>query len=410
MTTRRVSGRGLRGLELTTRLSDELGDDVEVVLIDRADGFVFGFSKLDVMFGRTTADAVFHPYRDIVKPGVRFVQAEVTVDRPGREAGRDRRRHRSRPTSWWSRSAPTSTPRRRPGWSRAATSSTREEGAFALRDVLAELRRRAGDRRRHVDAVQVPARAERDRAAGARPAAPSGVREQSEITLVMPLPVPIPPSPAASEALLAAFAERGITFDARAGACARSTRRARSPCSPTAPSCPTTSSSASPSTCARRWSAASGMCVDGWIPVDPHTLETSFPDVYAVGDVTSVGTPKAGVFAEGQADGRRRRDHRPPPRCGRRRRPTTAAASATSSSATARSARSTSRSCPAQPPVGTLDGPSRRHRGRQGRVRGEPHPALVRRGSGRRPDDVRFRRRGRPPRCPRRTAAATCPC
>ena len=43
------------------------------------------------------------------------------------------------------------------------------------------------------------------------------------------------------------------------------------------------------------------MCVDGWIPVDPYTLETSFADVYAVGDVTSVGTPKAGVFAEGQA-------------------------------------------------------------------------------------------------------------
>ena len=47
--------------------------------------------------------------------------------------------------------------------------------------------------------------------------------------------------------------------------------------------------------------AASGMTVDGWIPVDPLTLETSFPGVYAVGDVTSVGTPKAGVFAEGQA-------------------------------------------------------------------------------------------------------------
>ena len=46
---------------------------------------------------------------------------------------------------------------------------------------------------------------------------------------------------------------------------------------------------------------ASGLTVDGWIPVDPRTLETSFHDVYAVGDVTSVGTPKAGVFAEGQA-------------------------------------------------------------------------------------------------------------
>ncbi len=45
----------------------------------------------------------------------------------------------------------------------------------------------------------------------------------------------------------------------------------------------------------------SGMTVDGWIPVDPFTLETQYPDVYAVGDVTSVGTPKAGVFAEGQA-------------------------------------------------------------------------------------------------------------
>jgi sulfide:quinone oxidoreductase len=35
--------------------------------------------------------------------------------------------------------------------------------------------------------------------------------------------------------------------------------------------------------------------------VNPLTLETSAPGVYAVGDVTSVGTPKAGVFSEGQA-------------------------------------------------------------------------------------------------------------
>src|SRR6202034_1549849 len=47
--------------------------------------------------------------------------------------------------------------------------------------------------------------------------------------------------------------------------------------------------------------AESGLAVDGWIPVNPATLETGFADVYAIGDVTSVGTPKAGVFAEGQA-------------------------------------------------------------------------------------------------------------
>jgi sulfide:quinone oxidoreductase len=45
----------------------------------------------------------------------------------------------------------------------------------------------------------------------------------------------------------------------------------------------------------------SGLTEGGWIPVDMATLATKFPAVYAVGDVTSVGTPKAGVFAEGAA-------------------------------------------------------------------------------------------------------------
>jgi sulfide:quinone oxidoreductase len=46
---------------------------------------------------------------------------------------------------------------------------------------------------------------------------------------------------------------------------------------------------------------ASGMTENGWVPVNPKNLQTRFPGVYAIGDVTSVGTPKAGVFAEGAA-------------------------------------------------------------------------------------------------------------
>ena len=73
-----VLGAGFGGLELTTRLSDELGGDVEVVLIDKAEGFAFGFSRLDVMFGRTAADPVIHPYRDLVKyAGADVMQQEV---------------------------------------------------------------------------------------------------------------------------------------------------------------------------------------------------------------------------------------------------------------------------------------------------------------------------------------------
>jgi sulfide:quinone oxidoreductase len=43
---------------------------------------------------------------------------------------------------------------------------------------------------------------------------------------------------------------------------------------------------------------ASGLAENGYVPVDSHTLETRYPSVWAVGDVATVGVPKAGVFAE----------------------------------------------------------------------------------------------------------------
>src|SRR6478672_6398434 len=87
MTTTRVLilGAGFGGLELSTRLSEELADDVEVTLIDKSDSFVFGFSKLDVMFGRKTADEVRLHYRDIAKPSVRFRQETIVSIDPERK-------------------------------------------------------------------------------------------------------------------------------------------------------------------------------------------------------------------------------------------------------------------------------------------------------------------------------------
>ena len=72
-----VLGAGFGGLELTTMLSDAFGDAMDIVLVDKSEAFVFGFSKLDVMFGRKGPADVRHPYRDIVKPGVRFLQSTV---------------------------------------------------------------------------------------------------------------------------------------------------------------------------------------------------------------------------------------------------------------------------------------------------------------------------------------------
>jgi sulfide:quinone oxidoreductase len=55
--------------------------------------------------------------------------------------------------------------------------------------------------------------------------------------------------------------------------------------------------------------ASSGLVDEsGWVKVDRHTLETRFPGVYAVGDVTLIPLamgkplPRAGVFAHGQAE------------------------------------------------------------------------------------------------------------
>ena len=77
-----VLGAGFGGLELSSILSDELGQDLDLTLIDKNDSFFFGFSKFDVMFGRKTADAVRIQYRNIVKPGVTFKQETVTAIDP----------------------------------------------------------------------------------------------------------------------------------------------------------------------------------------------------------------------------------------------------------------------------------------------------------------------------------------
>ena len=47
--------------------------------------------------------------------------------------------------------------------------------------------------------------------------------------------------------------------------------------------------------------AESGLTENGWVRVDPSTLATPYPGVYAVGDCAETGIPKAGVFAESAA-------------------------------------------------------------------------------------------------------------
>jgi sulfide:quinone oxidoreductase len=294
-----VLGAGFGGLELTTRLSDELGDDVDIVLIDQADGFVFGFSKLDVMFGRTTAEAVRHSYRDLVKPGVRFVQTTIrSIDPEQRRVETDVGAFDAdvMVVALGADLDPAATP----GLVEAGREFYTIDGALAGRDVLNSF----GGGRVIVGVTSTPFKC---------PPAPSetalmlhdflvgrGLRGASEISLLMPLGAPIPPSPAASEALLAAFAERGINWYPERLVRSLDPRR-RVAILADGEEMPFDLFLGVPVHRAPAVVAESRMCVDGWIPVNPLTLETAYPGVYAVGDVTSVGTPKAGVFSERQA-------------------------------------------------------------------------------------------------------------
>jgi sulfide:quinone oxidoreductase len=294
-----VLGAGFGGLELTTRLSDEFGTDIDIVLIDKTEDFVFGFSKLEVMFGRALPEQVRHPYRDFVKPGVQFVQSTIrSIDPDSKLVETDAGTFEADVlvVALGADLHPEATP----GLVDGGYNFYTEAGAFALRDVLADF-----DGGRVIVAVtSMPFKC---------PPAPSetallmhdfltdrGLRDRSGIALVMPLPVPIPPSPDASQALLTAFAERGIDWHPQTMVRALDPTR-RVAVLGEGDEMAYDLFLGVPTHRVPEVVAQSGMTVDGWIPVSPMTLETQFPGVYAVGDVTSVGTPKAGVFAEGQA-------------------------------------------------------------------------------------------------------------
>jgi sulfide:quinone oxidoreductase len=294
-----ILGAGFGGLELMARLSEELGDELEIVLIDRSDSFVFGFSKLDVMFGRARPEQVRHPYAGIVKPGVRFVQTAIEAIDPDSRTVQTQAGVFEADLLVVALGAdldPGATPGLREGGHEFYT----VPGGFAARDVLD----RFEGGRVVIGVLSTPFKC---------PPAPSetalllhdqlverGLRERSEIALVMDFGRPIPPSPLASEALLEAFAQRRIEWHPKREVHALDASR-RVALLRDGGEMGYDLFLAVPVHRAPAVVVEAGLTEDGWIPVDPVTFETAHPGVYAIGDVAAVGTPRAGVFAEGHA-------------------------------------------------------------------------------------------------------------
>jgi sulfide:quinone oxidoreductase len=294
-----ILGAGFGGLELASTLSEQLGNQVDVTLIDSADAFVFGYSKLDVLFGRTTLDAVQLPYSAVSKPGVRLLKETiVAIDPAQRRVSTDRGVHEADHLvialgAGYDLDAT-------PGLADGDNEFYSVAGAARMAELLPSFTKG----RAVIGVCGAPFKC---------PPAPSecalllhdhltelGVRGDCEIEFVIPFSTPVPPSPDTSAALIEAFAERDIEFTP-----------GRTPVALDAGNRIVTLDDGSersydiffgvPKHRAPDVVIDSGMTVDGYIPVASATLQTSYPNVYACGDVATVGVPKAGVFAEGAA-------------------------------------------------------------------------------------------------------------
>ncbi len=294
-----VLGAGFGGLELSTILSEAIGDRLDLTLIDKNDSFIFGFSKLDVMFGHQKPDAVRLAYRHIKKNGVRFRQEAVTSIDP--QAKRIK-------TENGTYAADVLVIALGADYDFDATPGLVDGGnefySFAGAKRLAEILPNFSKGQVVIGVSGTPFKC---------PPAPSeaalmlhdylaqrGARQSCEITLAMPFGVPIPPSPETSQALLAAFAERGITFVPKKTVTALDPAK-RVVVFDDHSTMPYDLYLGVPKHCVPEVVAAGGLTEEGWIVPSPKNLKTKFPNVYAVGDVTRIGPPKAGLFAEGAA-------------------------------------------------------------------------------------------------------------
>jgi len=294
-----VLGAGFGGLEITSMLSERMASQLELTLIDKNDSFYFGFSKLDVMFNRILPSEAKYKYSQIKKQGVEFIQADVlSIDPVAKTVTTSAGKYESDViiVAMGAEYDIMATP----GLSEVGNEFYSMAGAEKLSELIPQFT----SGHAVVGVTSAPFKC---------PPAPSeaalmlhdylikkGVRNNCTISLVIPFGVPIPPSPDSSSVLIHSFEERGIRFIPNRKVTQLDANK-KSAILDDGTELPFDLFLGIPKHVAPKVVVESGLTENGWIPVDRQNLQTKFPDVYAVGDITSVGTPKAGVFAEGAA-------------------------------------------------------------------------------------------------------------
>jgi sulfide:quinone oxidoreductase len=294
-----ILGAGFAGLELARRLSESPAGEVRVTLIDQNDSFSFGFSKLDILFGRKATADVLLRYEDISMEGVEFRRERVTSIDP------ERRRVTTDAAAYdadilvvalgadYDFAAT-------PGFQEGGVEYYSVSGAEHMRDVLLDF----DSGKILVGILGHPYKC---------PPAPfegalllhdhfvdRGLRDAVEIRTVGPMAAPVPITKEVSQSILDALTERDIEYVPNQHIVEIDTRSNEARLA-SGGSIPYDLFVGIPVHRVPAVVESSGLAVDGWVPVEKTNLATRFQDVYAVGDVTALPMAKAGVFAEAAA-------------------------------------------------------------------------------------------------------------
>jgi sulfide:quinone oxidoreductase len=294
-----ILGAGFGGLELASRLSDSLADEVRVTLIDQNDGFTFGFSKLDILFWGADPVSVRIPYRELAKPSVEFRQERITAIDPAA-------RHVE--TDGGSYDADILVVALGADYDIAATPGF-AEGGLEYYSIAGAERMREALPAFTGGAILIGVLAQPYKC----PPAPfegafllhdqlveRGIRERTEIRVIAPMSGPVPVTPEVSQRFLDELAARGIEYTAQKRVVELDVP-SREALLESGERLPYDLFVGIPVHRVPAVVAESGLAENGWVAVDRDTLMTPFPDVYAVGDVVDIPMAKAGVFAENAA-------------------------------------------------------------------------------------------------------------
>lgn len=294
-----VLGAGFAGLELATRLSDSLADEVGVTLIDQGKAFSFGYSKLDVLFGRKDTKDVLLDYADISKEAVEFRRERVTSIEPEtRRVTTDRRSY----------DADVLVVALGAGYDYAATPGF-DEGGFEYYSLAGAERLRDALPSFEAGTILIGILGHPYKC----PPAPfegalllhdylvqRGIREAAEIRVIGPMAAPVPITGELSQSILDALGERAIEY-VPSQHITELDSRGKNARLASGETIPYDLFIGIPVHRVPEVVRTSGLAAEGWIPVDHTNLATRFADVYAIGDVAGAPVAKAGVFAESAA-------------------------------------------------------------------------------------------------------------